>query len=153
MVEREQEPANKQAHKQDRGCQAVYANSARLECGHFVVLSENAETDQRGHQRSDRRKIVDQHRSQIPKVIDHCIHAYLDLYHVAEQLEKSENLDQSHQRQQHTPQRQSKPLMQLDGRIYILFPAQRTATVPVNTLEERSGVHLLHRLVDLQIFL
>src|SRR6185437_15387566 len=61
------------------------------------VLCQNAEADERSNQRSDGSELINEARREMPKVVDHGCHRNVVLDHVAQQLEKREDLNQRHQ--------------------------------------------------------
>src|SRR5207253_7849798 len=75
-----------------------HANPAGFDGHDFIVLAHDPQRYENGHQRTQRRELVEQIRSKIAKIIDHDQKRDAMTGNVVEQFEERERLEQKNER-------------------------------------------------------
>ncbi len=94
VVEDEQSAGQQHAGEEERQGDAVDADATGFEGHNFVVLAEDTQSDQNGHQRAERRELVEQIRDQIAEVIDNNHKRNVVAGDIVEKLEEGEGLEE-----------------------------------------------------------
>ena len=103
VVQNDQAGREKHAGQQQRQRNAVQAEAAGLERDELVVFGHHSEGDQHGHERGQRRELVEQIAGEIQKILSDFDEAGAMLRDIVQQFEKCEDLEEQNKsdRQQH----------------------------------------------------
>ena len=93
IVEQEHAAREQAARQRERKNQPIEADAAGLEGDHLVVLGEHGQRYERGHQRRQRRELIDHERNEKAEIVDHRESGDVIPRDVAEQIEQRESVE------------------------------------------------------------